>query len=155
MRGRGLKKTMATRHAQAGAQLGFCLDSLPPVAAAIVEDRPPATPPAARDGDRRHDGLARVAIDRSRDMLVPWYLIASWAYYVCDHPLLTDPFFDGLCRALAAELPAIAHRHKHLVDPEAIAAGTCLLPREAYPATVRGAAAHLAWSADGVRLPRD
>ena len=135
------------------AQLGFGFDDLPPAPAVIAEAArpPPATPVGI---DRRNDGICDVALATSRNMLVPWYLIACWAYFVGDHPLLTDARFDRLCRELDGEWETIEHRHKHLVDRAWLQAGTCGLAREAYPCSVRGAATHLA-AAEGAHIPRD
>ena len=104
-------------------------------------------------GPRLHDGECLYVVGGNRNMLVPWYLIASWAYYVCDSPLISDGLFDRLCRELEAEFDQVEHQHKPLVDRGWLPAGTCGLAREAYPVTVRGAAAHLA-AGDGVLLPR-
>lgn len=101
-----------------------------------------------------HDGICDVALANSRNMLVPWYLIACWSYFVGDHPLLTDARFDRLCRELDAEWDRIEHRDKSLIDRALLKAGTCGLARDSYPPSVRGAAAHLA-AAAGVRIPRD
>ncbi len=133
-------------------QLGFGFDAVPPAPTVIAEAARPVAA-ALIAVDRRNDGIFEVALASSRNMLVPWYLIASWAYFVCDHPLLTDARFDQLCRELDAEWETVGHRHKDLVDRAWLSAGTCGLARTAYPASVRGAAAHLA-AADGVRIPR-
>ncbi len=90
-----------------------------------------------------HDRLAKTAITHNVNMLVPWYLMASFAYYQLDTPVLTDGLFDDLCKQLDAAWDRITHRHKALIEREALAAGTCLLARENYPAIVAGAVANL------------
>lgn len=101
------------------------------------------------------DALCQGIVSRNPAMLVPWFLMASWAYYQCDAPLLTDGAFDVLCRMLAENWHAIEHRHKPLIDRAWLIAGTCALARDRYPATVKGAAAHLASCRLAKRLPRD
>ena len=41
------------------------------------------------------DKKALKALKRSDNMLVPWYLMASYAYYVLDTPLISDLIFKG------------------------------------------------------------
>ena len=140
------------------AQLGLFGDEPAPVPERIVEVSRPAASIAPRVAAeppcRVQDGIARLVVGRSRNMLVPWFLIAAWAYYVGDVPLLSDAMFDEICRALDAEWNDVEHRHKHLVDRSWLAAGTCLLARNLYPASVRGASAHLARCAGLPAVPR-
>lgn len=60
------------------------------------------------------------------NMLVPWYLITSYAYYVLDESVVTDEMYDQICSFLAMEVSAesITHPHLHFCDPEALTAGT-------------------------------
>jgi hypothetical protein len=58
------------------------------------------------------------------NMLVPWYLMASYAYYVLDQSLLTDAQFDRMCSLLYQNWDMIDHRHKAWVDRDALRAGT-------------------------------
>ena len=73
-----------------------------------------------------------LALDND-NMLVPWYLMASYAYYQRDEPLLTDHTFDQICTRLDEVWDTVEHWHKHLVDRPSLAAGTCLLALEEYP----------------------
>ena len=34
------------------------------------------------------------------NMMVPWYLMASYAYYEQDQPILSDGLFDGLAKRM-------------------------------------------------------
>jgi hypothetical protein len=87
------------------------------------------------------DKLARKAI-RNPNMLVPWYLMAAYAYYVLDAPILTDALFDDICVRLDSEWDEIEHRDKGWVDRDDLAAGTRL--STAYPSLAMGAASALA-----------
>lgn len=88
--------------------------------------------------DRFHAALAK-----SRNMLVPWYLMASYGYYIRDASLLPDSTFDALCEQMLDEWPKLTHMHKHLVDPAWLSAGTCFLTDEQYPLMCKSAACGL------------
>lgn len=88
------------------------------------------------------DDKALKALKRSDNMLVPWYLMASYAYYVLDTPILSDALFDTICRALDDLWDEIEHRDKHWIDRHDLAAGTRL--STAYPSMAKGAACQLA-----------
>lgn len=70
-------------------------------------------------------------------VLVPYYLLASFAYYWQNHSPMTDAAYDFMCKRLGAEYDNFEHPHKHLVDRESMVAGTCLLPAKDYPLIVR------------------
>ena len=57
------------------------------------------------------------AIVANKNMAVPWFILASYAYYKEDDTILTDAAFDFLCKFLAHYWPEIVHRHKHLLHP--------------------------------------
>ena len=88
------------------------------------------------------DAKAMKAIGRSSNMLVPWYLMASYAYYVLDTPILSDGCFDELCAQLDAEWDQVEHRDKGWIDRNDLAAGTRL--STLYPSMAKGAASSLA-----------
>ncbi|MDQ2066731.1 hypothetical protein Q9295_10110 [Xinfangfangia sp. CPCC 101601] len=77
----------------------------------------------------------------NRNLLVPWYLMASYAYYELDEPFLTDAAFDAMAKRMLQGWPAIRHRHKHLITEDDLKAGT-LLNRD-FPGIVKGAAMDL------------
>ena len=58
------------------------------------------------------------------NMLVPLYLILSYAYYVEDDPLVSDAFYDAMAKQLYKEYDNVHHRHKHLIVKDALAAGS-------------------------------
>lgn len=89
-------------------------------------------------------GAFRAAVANSRNSLIPYYLMASYAYYHRDTPFLDDATFDQLCKDLDAEFDGLDHMHKHLVDRDALKAGTCLLERKAFPTICKSAACKLA-----------
>ncbi|UGC97044.1 hypothetical protein [Pseudomonas phage BHU-1] len=70
------------------------------------------------------------------NLLVSHYLLASYCYYWQDESPMTDAAYDLMCKRLHAAWDQIDHQHKHLVDREALSAGTCLLPACDYPNVV-------------------
>lgn len=80
--------------------------------------------------------------DANRNMLVPFYLMASYAYYILDRPIMDDGDFDRLCVELNSEWDGFAHMHKGWIDRDDLAAGTRL--STAYPSMAKGSACHLA-----------
>ena len=81
--------------------------------------------------------------ERNANKLVAWYLMAAYAYYVLDDPILSDATYDGLCKSLDYAWDSITHQHKHLVERPALSAATCLLAHEKYPPIVVGAVMQL------------
>ncbi len=69
------------------------------------------------------DGFAMEAVEFNRNMLVPWYLMASYGYYIRDESLLRDTTFDTFCRELDRHWDYVEHRHKHIIDRASLAAG--------------------------------
>ena len=65
-------------------------------------------------------------VDSNPNMLIPWYIMASYAYYIQDDPLLSDGSFDRLCTRLLEQYDNIEHQHKDFLDKDALRAGTYL-----------------------------
>jgi NAD-dependent DNA ligase len=73
--------------------------------------------------------------------LVSLFLIASYAYYWLDDQVMEDSEYDKLCQLLYENYDEIGHQHKHLVDKEALKAGTAFqIPEKAYPTVVKAVA---------------
>lgn len=70
------------------------------------------------------------------NMMVPWYLMASYAYYKQDEPILSDAFFDAMGKTMLERWDDIDHFHKHLITVDDLQAGTYLGD---YPSRVEGA----------------
>ena len=75
-------------------------------------------------------------ISSNLNMSVPYYLMASYAYYKEDNPILTDDFFDRLAKKILNNWDNIEHYHKHLLDKDSLEAGSYL---GKYPSIVEGA----------------
>jgi hypothetical protein len=99
------------------------------------------------------DAYARVCIAGTPGVIVSWWLMASFLYYVRDISLLTDAYYDELCRDLDTRWCEIEHQHKHLIDRAALDAGTGFyLTEDQYPLRVIGAAEYIL-SAGPPRMP--
>jgi hypothetical protein len=74
--------------------------------------------------------------DDNSNMMVPWYLMAAYAYYVEDDPILTDSTFDKMAKRILHLWDEIEHFHKHLLNKDMLEAGTYI---GEYPSRIKGA----------------
>ena len=74
------------------------------------------------------------------NMTIPYYLMASYAYYKDDDPILTDGVYDALAKRILENFMFIAHRHKDLIKLDDLSAGSYL---GEYPSIVIGALENL------------
>ena len=58
------------------------------------------------------------------NMLVPYYLMHSYLYYTLGEPIIDDTEYDGICSELKERWDEVEHYHKHLIEKEALDAGT-------------------------------
>lgn len=72
---------------------------------------------------------------------VSWYLMASYAYYELDDPILSDKAFDELAKFLLNRWDTIKHRHKSLITVDDLKAGSLL--RRDFPEVVKDATVSL------------
>ena len=70
------------------------------------------------------------------NMTVPWYLMASYAYYEQDNPILSDAVFDRLAKKILDNWDEIEHKHKSYITKDQLRAGTYM---GEYPKQVEGA----------------
>ncbi len=61
---------------------------------------------------------------KNPNMLVPYYLMYSYAYYQENESLITDTEYDDICRELIDKWDSITHWHKRLLNLESLKAGT-------------------------------
>jgi len=61
---------------------------------------------------------------KNPNMLVPYYLMYSYAYYQENESLITDTEYDDICRELIEKWDTITHWHKSLLNLESLKAGT-------------------------------
>jgi hypothetical protein len=81
------------------------------------------------------DNHAAKLFARDVNMMVPWYLMASYAYYEQSNPIFSDAFFDDMGKTMLEVWDDIDHFHKHLISVDDLRAGTYL---GEYPSRVIG-----------------
>ena len=74
-------------------------------------------------------------IETNFNMCVPWYLMAAYAYYVEDDPILSDAFFDRLAKKMLDKWDEVCHYHKDSITRADLEAGSFL---GEYPSRVEG-----------------
>ena len=86
------------------------------------------------------DNHAAKIFENNINMMVPWYLMASYAYYVQDDAIFSDGFFDEMGKTMLACWNDIEHFHKEHITKDDLEAGTFL---GEYPSRVEGGLASL------------
>lgn len=81
------------------------------------------------------DGHAQKIFDENINMMVPYYLMASLAYYEQGDPIFSDAFFDEMGKTMLKRWDEIEHFHKEYITKEDLEAGTFL---GKYPSRVEG-----------------
>ena len=66
-------------------------------------------------------------ISANNNMAIPYYLMASYAYYKEDDPIFSDDFYDMLSKKILNNWDTIEHYHKHLLDEDSLTAGAVAL----------------------------
>lgn len=74
--------------------------------------------------------------DDSINMYVPWYMMAAYAYYVEDDPILSDTMFDKMAKRMLELWDEIEHPHKKYLSEDMLKAGTFI---GEYPSRIKGA----------------
>ena len=60
------------------------------------------------------------------NMTVPYYLMASYAYYKEDDTIFSDDYYDLLAKKILKNWDDIEHYHKHLLSKDILEAGSFL-----------------------------
>ena len=60
----------------------------------------------------------------NKNMLVPYYLMFSYAYYQENESLIPDAEYDQICQDLITNWNDITHWHKRLLNLDSLKAGT-------------------------------
>lgn len=82
------------------------------------------------------DKHAKKIFKENGNMLIPWYLMAAYAYYEEDDPIISDKLFDEMAKRMKENWNDLDHFHKHLIDVDSLDAGTYIGD---YPERVKGA----------------
>ena len=85
---------------------------------------------------RNWDQHAALLFMENLNMMVPYYLMASYAYYKQDDPIFSDAFFDNMGKTMLECWDDIEHWHKKYITKHDLQAGTFL---GKYPSRVEGA----------------
>ena len=90
------------------------------------------------------DGMLDVTLAKSPHAAIPWWLMASFAYYLLDDPILSDARNDALCASILDGWADLTHPHKYAVDKASLTAGTAfgMKPTD-YPPRVLWGLQHL------------
>lgn len=86
------------------------------------------------------DKVCTDMVDDNINMSVPWFLMAAYAYYLMDDPIISDAKFDRLCRRMIESWNEIEHHHKDLISLDDLKARSYM---GAYPLRIKGAIKHL------------
>ena len=86
------------------------------------------------------DGVLAGHLGRNINLSVPWYLMAAYAYYKEDAPILMDHTFDELAKTMLDNWDKIEHFHKHYITVSDLEAGSFL---GEYPSRVPYALHHV------------
>jgi hypothetical protein len=87
------------------------------------------------------DGDIRTLVESNPNMTVPHYLMSSYLYYHEDSHYISDGTYDWMCKYMMEHWDNINHVHKHIIDHEALMAGTGFyLGLNDYPTIVKNAA---------------
>lgn len=87
-----------------------------------------------------HDEKARTLFTQNINLLVPWYLMAAYAYYKEDKPILSDALFDEMAKTMLDQWDNISHMHKHHITKDDLRAGTFM---GTYPSRIKYALYYL------------
>lgn len=82
------------------------------------------------------EDYAETYIKKNKNMMVPYYIMASYAYYVDDDPIFSDSYYDELAKRILKHWDEINHYHKYILSKDALEAGSFLGD---YPSIIEGA----------------
>lgn len=90
------------------------------------------------------DQKARELVAEKPNLIVPWFLMASYLYYHKSESLFSDAYYDELAKELLNKWDSIEHSHKYLIPKEDLIAGSLYKIKEKdYPSMCKGAAMYL------------
>lgn len=95
--------------------------------------------------DMNYDDYCKNTIDKDPNMIIAWYLMASYLYYIQNRSILSDQFFDKLAKLLEVKWDKLNHRHKSVLEKfkEGGFQSAFQLKDQDYPSIVKGAATRL------------
>jgi len=83
-------------------------------------------------------------LSRRKNLFVPFYLICAYQYEISQDPIVSDGYWDSLCKKLDLYWDTIDHHHKYLIDRASLITATAsYLTDDRYPEIVKSSAARL------------
>ena len=105
---------------------------------------PPPEPVKKSSSGLLLDGTCLAAVSLAPNSMVPWWLMASYAYYHHDMSIISDGLYDQLARDIQTNWASLDHPRKRLITEEHLQAGSLYdLAALDYPSRTRHALAHL------------
>lgn len=102
------------------------------------------------DGVSRLDRECWETLQTAPHTAVAWWLMAAYTYYHLDRPILSDALFDHIGQTMLAHWSFIQHRHKALIHPSDLVAGSLYrLRAEDFPTITKDTALMLMEKCDG------
>lgn len=62
-----------------------------------------------------HDGTCRWVTEGNPNALIPWFLMACYAYEILGDPIISDECFDEMAETMNMVFPVLEHMHKPLI----------------------------------------
>lgn len=91
------------------------------------------------------DAKAQGFIKDKPNLMIPWFLMASYLYYHENESMFSDEYYDALSKELLLKWDEVEHSHKHLITKDDLMAGSLYkLKKWDYPWLCRDAALYLA-----------
>jgi hypothetical protein len=66
------------------------------------------------------EDFAKEIIENNPNMSIPWWLMASYAYYGLYKAIITDGYYDKLSKFIADNYDTLQHWHKELINKDTI-----------------------------------
>jgi hypothetical protein len=90
------------------------------------------------------DKKAQEFIAEKPNLMVPWFLMASYLYYHENESMFSDEYYDALSKQLLLQWDQVEHAHKHLIEVDDLMAGSMYRLKELdYPSMCRAGALFL------------
>lgn len=94
---------------------------------------------------KNKDLQCRKIIHSDPNMMIPWFLMASYLYYQKEISIISDELFDELCSHMVEKWDTLDHPNKVYITLDDLRAGSGFAIAEAtYPHRVRSSALSLA-----------
>lgn len=121
-----------------------------PAPEAVVPEPPKPQP---KEPGKVCDGMALAVFELAPNSAIPWFLMASYLYYIHDVSLLSDALYDQMAKAILEAWDELEHDHKHLIRKSDLTAGSLYrLKATDYPNRTKAAAVTLADSQLGMKI---